>query len=83
MPSTKHLKVKERLILALRIENLNKEANPCSYYRKQVRRYLIDPKESSRYSKYVYLKRSYNSSRLKTVPVTRKQVCRFFISPMP
>ncbi len=32
MPSNKHLKVKERLILVLRIENLNKEANPCLYY---------------------------------------------------
>jgi hypothetical protein len=32
MPSTKYLKVKERLILILRIENLNKEANPYSYY---------------------------------------------------
>jgi hypothetical protein len=32
MPFTKHLKVKERLILVLRIENLNKEANPYLYY---------------------------------------------------
>jgi hypothetical protein len=32
MPSTKYLKVKERLILVLRIKNLNKEANPYSYY---------------------------------------------------
>jgi hypothetical protein len=32
MPSTKHLKVKERLILILYIKILNKEANPYSYY---------------------------------------------------
>jgi hypothetical protein len=83
MPSTKHLKVKERLILTLRIKNSNKEANPCSYYYRQVRCYLIDLKESSYYSKYVYLKRSYNSSSLKAVSVILKQVCRFFISPMP
>ncbi len=83
MPSAKHLKVKERLILALRIKSSNKEANPCSYYYQQVRRYLIDLKESSRYSKYVYLKRSYNSSGLKAIPVMQKQVCRFFISLMP
>ncbi len=31
MPSTKYLKVKERLILVLYIKNLNKEANPCLY----------------------------------------------------
>jgi hypothetical protein len=28
MPSTKHLKVKERLALTLYIKNLNKEVNP-------------------------------------------------------
>jgi hypothetical protein len=32
MPSAKHLKVKERLILVLRIKNLNKEASLYSYY---------------------------------------------------
>jgi hypothetical protein len=32
MPSTKHLKVKERLILTLRIKISNKEANPYLYY---------------------------------------------------
>jgi hypothetical protein len=32
MPSTKHLKVKERLTLTLHIKNLNKEANPYLYY---------------------------------------------------
>jgi hypothetical protein len=30
--STKYLKVKERLILALYIKNSNKEANPYLYY---------------------------------------------------
>ncbi len=69
MPFTKHLKVKERLILVLRIENLNKEANPYLYYCRQVRYYLIDPKESSYYSKYICLKHSYNSLSLKTAPV--------------
>jgi hypothetical protein len=32
MSSTKYLKVKERLILVLRIKSLNKEANPYLYY---------------------------------------------------
>jgi hypothetical protein len=32
IPSTKYLKVKERLILVLRIKNLNKEVNPYLYY---------------------------------------------------
>ncbi len=32
MPSAKHLKVKERLVLTLRIKNSNKEASPYSYY---------------------------------------------------
>jgi hypothetical protein len=32
MPSTTYLKVKELLILALRIKILNKEANPYLYY---------------------------------------------------
>ncbi len=32
MSSTKHLKVKECLVLMLYIKNLNKEANPCLYY---------------------------------------------------
>jgi hypothetical protein len=69
MPSTKYLKVKERLVLALHIENSNKEANPCLYCRRQARYYLIDPKESSRYSKYVRSKRLYNLLGLKTVSI--------------
>jgi hypothetical protein len=32
MSSTKHLKVKERLALILRIKNSNKEVIPYSYY---------------------------------------------------
>jgi hypothetical protein len=32
MPSTKHLKVKECLVLTLRIKNSNKEVIPCLYY---------------------------------------------------
>ncbi len=83
MPSTKHLKVKERLVLALHIKNSNKEANPCSYYHQQARRCLIDPKESSCYSKYVFSKYLYNSSGLKTVSIIRRRVYCFFISPMP
>ncbi len=83
MPSAKHLKVKERLALALYIKNSNKEANPYLYCCQQARRYLIDPKESSRYSKYVYSKYLYNSSGLKTVSIIQRQVCRFFIGPMP
>ncbi len=72
MSSAKYLKVKERLILTLYIKNLNKEANLYSYYYRQVRYCLIDLKESFRYSKYVYLKRSYDSSSLKTAPVILK-----------
>jgi hypothetical protein len=34
MPSAKHLKVKERLALTLRIKNSNKEAIPCLYCRR-------------------------------------------------
>jgi hypothetical protein len=83
MPSAKYLKVKERLVLVLYIENLNKEANPCSYYYRQARCYLIDLKESSRYSKYVYSKRLYNLLGLKTVSIIQRQVCRFFIGLIP
>ncbi len=83
MPFTKYLKVKEYLILVLRIKNLNKEASPCLYYYRQVRYYLIDLKESSYYSKYICLKRSCNSSSLKTTLIILKQVYCFFISPMP
>ncbi len=32
MPSTKHLKVKECLVLILYIKNSNKEADPYLYY---------------------------------------------------
>jgi hypothetical protein len=32
MPSAKYLKVKEYLVLILRIKNLNKKADPCLYY---------------------------------------------------
>ncbi len=32
MSFTKHLKVKERLVLTLYIKNSNKEANPYLYY---------------------------------------------------
>jgi hypothetical protein len=32
MPFTKHLKVKKRLALILRIKNSNKEVNPYLYY---------------------------------------------------
>jgi hypothetical protein len=32
MPSTKYIKVKERLTLTLYIKNLNKEVDPYSYY---------------------------------------------------
>jgi hypothetical protein len=83
MSSAKHLKVKERLALALCIENSNKEANPCSYYRRQARCCLIDLKESSRYSEYVCSKHLYNSSGLKAVSIIQRRVCRFFISPIP
>ncbi len=83
MPSTKYLKVKERLALTLHIKNSNKEAIPCSYYCRQARRCLIDLKESSRCSKYVYSKRSYNSLGLRTVSIIQRRVCRFFIGPIP
>jgi hypothetical protein len=69
MPSAKHLKVKERLALVLRIKNSNKEVIPCLYYRRQARYCLIDLKKSSRYSEYVRSKYLYNSSGLRTVSI--------------
>jgi hypothetical protein len=69
MLSAKYLKTKERLTLALRIKSSNKEASPYLYYLRQARYYLIDLKESSYYSEYVYLKRTYNSLGLKVAPV--------------
>jgi hypothetical protein len=69
MPSTKHLKAKERLALVLRIKNSNKKANSCSYCLWQLRRCLIDLKKSSYYSKYICLKRLYNLLGLKTVSI--------------
>ncbi len=69
MLSAKHLKVKEHLVLTLYIENLNKEVNPCLYYCRQVRCCLINPKESSYYSKCIRLKCLYNSSGLKTISI--------------
>jgi hypothetical protein len=64
----------------LRIKNLNKEAEPCSRYRRNSRRYLVDLKESPRYSKYVCSKRAYNSSSPKISRPLLKRVYCFFIS---
>ncbi len=83
MPSAKYLKVKERLVLILCIKNSNKEVIPCLYYYQQARRCLIDLKKSSRYSKYIYSKRSYNLLGLRTVFIIQRQVCRFFIGLIP
>ncbi len=80
MPSTIHKKVKERIVLVLRIKKLNKEAEPCSRYRRNSRRCLVDLKESSKYSEYICSKRSYDSRGLKKTPIVLKQVCYFFIS---
>ncbi len=83
MPFAKHIKVKECLVLVLRIKNSNKEAVPCSYCRQQARRCLIDPKELSQCSEYVCSKYLYDLLGLKTVSIIQRRVCRFFISPMP
>ncbi len=83
MPFTIYLKVKERLVLTLRIKNSNKEVIPCSYYYQQARYYLIDLKELSQYSKYVYSKCLYNLLGLRTVSIIQRQVYCFFIGPMP
>ncbi len=82
MPSVIHKKVKERISLIIRIKNSNKEAELCSYYRRNSCRYLVNLKESSKYSKYICSKRSCDSQGPKKTPIVLKQVCRFFISPM-
>ncbi len=82
MPSATHKKVKERIALALRIENLNKEAEPCSRCRRNSRRCLVDLKESPRCSECVRSKRACNSSGPKVPCPFVKRVCRFFIGPM-
>ncbi len=82
MPSAAHKKVKERIALAIRIKNLNKEAETCSRYRRNSCQCLVDLKESSKYSEYVRSKRPYNSQGLKKPFIILKQVCRFFISLM-
>ncbi len=82
MPSAAHKKIKERIVLVIRIEILNKEAEPCSCCRRNSRRCLVDLKESSRYSEYVYSKRLCDSRGPKKLPVILKRVCRFFISPI-
>ncbi len=82
MPSATHKKVKERIALALRIKNSNKEAEPCSRCRRNSCRCLVDLKESPRCSEYVCSKRAYNSSSPKVLRPFIKRVCRFFISPM-
>ncbi len=82
MPSALHKKVKERIVLVIRIKILNKEAELCSRYRRNSRQYLVDLKESSRYSEYVYSKHLCDSRGPKKLPVILKRVCRFFISPI-
>ncbi len=83
MPFAKYLKVKERLVLTLYIKNSNKEVISCLYYYQQACRCLIDLKESSQYSKYVYSKRLYDLLGLRTIPIIQRRVYRFFIGPMP
>ncbi len=61
MPSAIYKKAKKRIILVLRIKKLNKEADPYSCYRRNSRQYLVDLKESSKYSEYICLKRPYDS----------------------
>jgi hypothetical protein len=82
MPSTLHKKVKERIVLVIRIKTLNKEAELCSRCRRNSRQCLVDLKESSKYSEYVRSKRLYDSRGLKKLPIILKRVCRFFIGPM-
>ncbi len=82
MPFLVYKKVKKRIALVLRIKKLNKEAELCSCYRRNSRRYLVNSKKFLRCSKYICLKRPYDSRGPKKTPVILKRVCRFFISPM-
>ncbi len=82
MPSAAHKKIKERIVLVLRIKKSNKEAELCSRYRRNSRQYLVDSKESPKYSKYIYSKRSCDSRGSKKILIIPKQVCCFFISPI-
>ena len=55
------LKKSKRLKLTRKIENSNNEiATPCSYYKKQNRKYVINNKQSARCTKYIYYKLSYD-----------------------
>jgi len=80
MPSTIYKKAKKKITLVLRIKKLNKKAELCSYYRRNSRRYLVDSKESPKYSKYICFKRACNSLSSKVLRPVIKQVCCFFIS---
>ncbi len=72
MPSAIYKKVKERIMLVIRIKILNKEVEPCSYCRRNSRQCLVDSKESTRYSEYICSKRPYDSRGLKETPVVLK-----------
>ena len=61
MSSITTLKKSERLKLARKIENSGNEiATPCSYYKKQNQKYIVDNKRSAYYAEYIHYKLSYN-----------------------
>ena len=81
MPSVAHIKRKERLALAMRIEAANRLAQTCSYCRKQSRKCLLELKESSRCSECVRSKRSCDTAGYPELRPPPKMVCRFFCGP--
>ena len=61
MSSVTALKKSERLKLARKIENSGNEmAAPCSYCKKQNRKYVVDNKRSARCTEYIRYKLSYD-----------------------
>ncbi len=82
MPSQSHIKRKERLALALRIETLGRQAKPCSYCTKHSRKCLLSLSLSTRCSECVRFKRACDSKGYHE-PMIFKRVCRFFIGPRP
>ena len=61
MSSVITLKKSEHLKLIRKIENSSNEiAAPCSYYKKQNRKYIVDNKRSAYYTKCVHYKLSYD-----------------------
>jgi hypothetical protein len=83
MPSVSHIKRKERIALALRIESSARPGKTCSFCVKRSRSCWLDLGLSSRCSECVRSKRHCDSEGYPepAVPIIRKPVCRFFFGP--